>query len=199
MREGLRTSQDNQIVSDARASDAEGQQVRLEKELKEIYSRFLKLNALDTPASRGYDSRGSPVDFEGETINVPRRIGDDMTDPVFPDAEGRYPTVPDEQGQPELQRRGEFDVQDVTFRAQLKIDTLNLANQSRELVKSIRDTVDLINQLETSFLPRRKEYQDVARRLGGLRSALMKAQDGVKAKKEFTTTRGRHVEKGESL
>ena len=199
VREGLRTSQDNQIVSDARASDAEGQQVRLEKELKEIYSRFLKLNALDTPASRGYDSRGSPVDFEGETINVPRRIGDDMTDPVFPDAEGRYPTVPDEQGQPELQRRGEFDVQDVTFRAQLKIDTLNLANQSRELVKSIRDTVDLINQLETSFLPRRKEYQDVARRLGGLRSALMKAQDGVKAKKEFTTTRGRHVEKGESL
>ena len=48
-------------------------------------------------------------------------------------------------------------------------------------------------------MPTRQEYRHVARRLGGLKSALMKARDGVKAKKEFTTTRGRRVEVGESL
>jgi len=193
----VRQSQTGTVRNQEAASTSQAvhraEQKRLVSDLGEVYTRFLKLNALDTPASKGYDTRGTPVEFEGETINVPQRIGDDPKDPML------MPAIFDEQGQPELPRRGQFDVQSVTFRAQLKLDSINVANQSRELVKFVSETINLIDELNVSFLPRRKEYQEVARRLGGLRSALMKAQDGVKAKKEFTTTRGRRVEVGESL
>lgn len=175
------------------------QQKELHEELKVLTKKFYQLNSKDTPSSRGYETRGVPVEFEGDTVYVPQRIGDDLDAPVYPDADGQYPTRFDEQGQPELERRGQYDVQSRTFRAQMKLDALNLNGVARDTMRQIQETMNLIDALNASFLPTRQEYRHVARRLGGLKSALMKARDGVKAKKEFTTTRGRRVEVGESL
>lgn len=192
-------AQERTKAYDSAGAFSKDEQERLRKDLATILQRFLKLNDVDTPSSRGYGARGTPVEFEGDTFNVPRRVGDDVDAPVFPDADGVYPTKFDEQGQPILDYRGEYDVQDVTFRAQMKLDALNGNVQVRQMVNQVRQTIDLIDSLQASFLGTRTEYREVARRLGGLRSALLKAQDGVKAKKEFTTARGRRFEIGDSL